>query len=48
MLDNDVPEDVSYLLGQLGHQVTLLRKVLPKDASDEAVLHFAHESGCVL
>lgn len=48
LLDHDVPEDLSYLLGQLGHDVTLLRKALPAEASDEAVLHFAYERGCVL
>ena len=48
MLDHDVPENLSYLLEQLGHDVILLREVLPKDASDEAVLQFANESGSVL
>jgi predicted nuclease of predicted toxin-antitoxin system len=48
LLDHDVPDDLSYLLEQLGHDVTLLRKALPGDSSDEAVLQFAHERGCVL
>lgn len=48
LLDHDVPEDLSHLLGQLGHEVTLLRKVLPATASDAAVLQFAHESDCIL
>ena len=48
LLDHDVPEELSYLLKQLGHDVTLLRKALTEDASDEAVLQFAHERGCVL
>ena len=48
LLDHDVPDDLSYLLQQLGHDVTLLRKALPGDSSDEAVLRFAHERGCVL
>jgi len=48
LLDHDVPEDLSYLLGQLGHEVTLLRQVLPADASDETVLEYAHQQGCVL
>jgi predicted nuclease of predicted toxin-antitoxin system len=48
LLDHDVPEDLSYLLEQLGHHVTLLRNALPTDASDEAVLRLAHERGCVL
>ena len=48
MLDHDVPDALSYLLEQLGHDVTLLRKALPGDSSDEAVLQFAHERGCLL
>lgn len=48
LLDHDVPEDLSFLLEQLGHDVELLRKALPADAPDEAVLRFAHENGCVL
>ena len=48
LLDHDVPEDLRYLLEQLGHKVTLLRKVLPDDAADEAVLQWAHANGCVL
>lgn len=48
LLDHDVPDDLSYLLQQLGHDVTLLRKALPGDSSDEAVLRFAHEPGCGL
>jgi predicted nuclease of predicted toxin-antitoxin system len=41
LLDHDVPDDLSYLLEQLGHDVTFLRKVLPGDSADEAVLQFA-------
>ncbi len=48
LLDHDVPVDLSYLLEQPGHDVTLLRKVLPEDASDEVVLQFAHERRFVL
>jgi len=48
LLDHDVPDDLTYLLEQLGHDVTLLRKALPHDSSDEAVLRFAHEAGCIL
>jgi predicted nuclease of predicted toxin-antitoxin system len=48
LLDHDVPDDLSYLLEQLGHHVTLLRKVLPGDSCDEAVLRFAHEADCLL
>ena len=46
--DHDVPENLSYLLRHLGHEVTLLREAVPEDAKDEAVLRFAHESGSVL
>jgi predicted nuclease of predicted toxin-antitoxin system len=48
LLDHDVPDDLSYLLEQLGHDVTLLRKALPRDSSDEAVFRFAHEAACML
>jgi predicted nuclease of predicted toxin-antitoxin system len=48
LLDHDVPDDLSYLLEELKHEVTLLRKALPGNSSDEAVLQFAHERGCVL
>jgi len=48
LLDHDVPDDLSYLLEQLGHDVTLLRRVLPRDYADEAVLQFASEHGFVL
>ena len=48
LLDHDVPDDLSYLLEQLGHEVVLLRKALPDDSSDEAVLRFAHDAGCIL
>jgi hypothetical protein len=36
LLDHDVPDGLSYLLEQLGHEVTRLRKALPGDSSDEA------------
>jgi len=48
LLDHDVPDDLSYLLEQLGHEVTLLRKALPGDSSDEAILQFAYAADCVL
>ena len=48
LLDHDVPDDLSYLLEQLGHDVTLLREALPGDSSDEAVLQFADMRGCLL
>jgi predicted nuclease of predicted toxin-antitoxin system len=48
LLDHDVPEDLSYLLEQLGHDVTVLREVLPTDASDQIVLKFVNEHRRVL
>jgi predicted nuclease of predicted toxin-antitoxin system len=48
LLDHDVPDDLSYLLEELNHEVMLLRKSLPGNSSDEAVLQFAHDRGCVL
>lgn len=48
LLDHDVPEDLTYLLQELGHEVLRLRDVLPEEASDAAVLQFAHEHGYLL
>ena len=41
LLDNDVPEDLSHLLEHLGHLVSRVREVLPREASDTAVLDYA-------
>jgi predicted nuclease of predicted toxin-antitoxin system len=46
LLDHDVPDDLSYLLQELAHEVIFLRKVLPEDAADESVLQFAYDGGC--
>jgi len=48
LFDNDVPDDLSFLLLQLGHEVSLLRQVLAQDASDLRVLEVAHQNGLVL
>ena len=48
LLDHDVPDDLSFLLIQLGHEVTLLRQALPADSSDDAVLDFSYDRGCIL
>jgi len=48
LLDHDVPDDLSYLLEQMGHDVALLRKSLSRDASDDEVFRFAREAGCIL
>ena len=41
LLDNDVPEELSYLLEHLGHRVSRAREALPREASDAAVLDYA-------
>lgn len=48
LLDHDIPEDLSYLLRELGHEVLRLRDVLPPEASDPTVLQFAQEHDCLL
>jgi predicted nuclease of predicted toxin-antitoxin system len=48
LLDHDVPDNLSYLLTQLGHELSLPRMVFPGDSPDEAVLRFAREAGCIL
>ena len=39
---------LSYLLQQLGHEVSLLRQLLPKDASDPVVFQFAYDNDFLL
>jgi predicted nuclease of predicted toxin-antitoxin system len=48
LLDHDVPEDLTYLLRELEHEVVRLRDVLPPDVTDAAVLQFAYEHGALL
>ncbi|MBC7926824.1 MAG: DUF5615 family PIN-like protein [Bryobacteraceae bacterium] len=48
LLDHDVPDDLSFLLIQLGHEVTFLRQALPADSPDDAVLDFSYDRGCIL
>ena len=48
LLDQDVPDDLSYLLRELGHDVLLLRDVMSADAPDLAVLQFASDNQAVL
>ena len=48
LLDHDVPEDLTYLLHELGHEVLRLRDVIPRETPDPIVLQFAHEQRCVL
>jgi predicted nuclease of predicted toxin-antitoxin system len=45
LLDHDVPEDLTYLLQELGHEFLRLREVLPQEATDSLVLQFAHDRG---
>jgi hypothetical protein len=37
LLDQDVPEDLSYLLRELNHEILRVRDVLPPDAVDPDV-----------
>lgn len=48
LLDQDVPEDLIYLLDELGHEVLRVRDALPQEAADSLVLQFAHAHGCLL
>ena len=48
LLDQDVPDDLIYLLRALDHEVVRLRDVVPPDATDRAVLQFANEHGWLL
>ena len=48
LLDQDVPEDVTFSLKALGHKVLLLRQVLPVTATDDQVLTYAVQEGLVL
>jgi hypothetical protein len=48
LLDHDVPDDLSFSLESLGHEVVKLREILPAAAPDESVLARASASGCVL
>jgi predicted nuclease of predicted toxin-antitoxin system len=48
LLDHDVPDDLTYSLRELGHQVLPLRNVLPAETDDRDVLAHAHEQGWVL
>jgi len=48
LFDDDVPDDLSYLLTHLGHRVTFLRDALPRDTLDAAVLEYAVRHGLIL
>jgi len=48
LFDHDVPDELSYFLDHLGHEVRLLREVLARNVSDSAVLDYASQSGCLV
>ncbi len=48
LFDDDVPDDLSHLLKHVGHRVTFLREVLPRDTPDAAVLDHAVQHGLIL
>jgi predicted nuclease of predicted toxin-antitoxin system len=48
LLDNDMPDVVARLLVEAGHEVMLLRNVLPKKSVDSAVLHYATANALLL
>ncbi len=37
---DDVPDDLSHLPNHVGHRVTFLREVLPRDTPDAALLEY--------
>jgi predicted nuclease of predicted toxin-antitoxin system len=48
LFDQDVPDELRYILEQMRHEVSLLRHLLPTDASDSDVLQLAHDRDQVL
>lgn len=48
LLDQDVPEDLTYLLRELDHGVLRVRDVLGPEATDPAVLRCAFDGGHLL
>ena len=48
LLDNDMPDVVARVLVEAGHEVMLLRNVLPKKSVDSAVLDYATANALVL
>jgi hypothetical protein len=43
LFDHDVPDDLAYALQASGHEVQLLRTVLPVTTPDDEILRLAHE-----
>ena len=48
LLDNDMPDVVARVLVEAGHEVMLLRNVLPKKSVDSAVLDYATANALLL
>ena len=48
LLDHDVPETIAGVLARAGHEVNLLRDVLPVDTKDVQVLALAAQRDLVL
>lgn len=48
LLDHDVPEDLTYLIRELQHEVVRLRDVLAADATDLAILELAFAQDSLL
>jgi predicted nuclease of predicted toxin-antitoxin system len=48
LLDHDAPDDLTYSLRALGHEVVLLRDVMPVRTDDTTVLRYAIERGYVI
>ena len=48
LLDHDVPDDIGFCLGALGHRVCKLRECTPRDTADDQVLRLAVERSNVL
>lgn len=48
LLDQDVPDAVTRVIQQAGHEVHRLREMLPVDSPDEVVLASSHARGALL
>jgi hypothetical protein len=48
LLDNDVPDVVARVLTQAGHDVLLLRNVMPERSSDSVVFDYAAANALLL
>ena len=48
LLDHDVPDPLARVLVQAGHQVVLVRTVMPPDTTDDRVFEYAMKRRLVL